>query len=240
MMKRTVTHKNLTRLSIAMGFALCIASLNLAYAQEDLHVLNKNWLHFSEAPTSIYRHFSQEAFQQLEERRKNVASITTLEDWQRRQQEVKRKFEKVLGHFPEKTPLRPQVTKKIEKEGFTVEHVVYESQPGFYVTSSLYLPKGKKKNLPVVIYCSGHAEEGYRSDTYQHVILNLVSKGFAVFAFDPVGQGERLEYYAAETGKSGVGGPTKEHSYPGAQAFIAGRSQAWFMVWDGIRAVDYL
>lgn len=223
-----------------MGFALCIASLNLAYAQEDLHVLNKNWLHFSEAPTSIYRHFSQEAFQQLEERRKNVASITTLEDWQRRQQEVKRKFEKVLGHFPEKTPLRPQVTKKIEKEGFTVEHVVYESQPGFYVTSSLYLPKGKKKNLPVVIYCSGHAEEGYRSDTYQHVILNLVSKGFAVFAFDPVGQGERLEYYAAETGKSGVGGPTKEHSYPGAQAFIAGRSQAWFMVWDGIRAVDYL
>src|SRR5690606_35619104 len=61
-----------------------------------------------------------------------------------------------------------------------------------------------------------------------------------VFAFDPVGQGERLEYPAEAPGQSLLGGPTKEHSYPGAQAFIAGRSQAWFMIWDGIRAVDYL
>lgn len=37
-----------------------------------------------------------------------------------------------------------------------------------------------------------------------------------------------------------LGGPTKEHSYPGAQAFITGSSQAMFMIWDGIRAVDYL
>jgi len=37
-----------------------------------------------------------------------------------------------------------------------------------------------------------------------------------------------------------VGGPTREHSYPGAQAFITGSSQAMYMIWDGIRAVDYL
>src|SRR5690606_38076423 len=173
-------------------------------------------------------------------RRKRRAGLQSLEDWQQRQQEIKRKFEKVLGPFPEKTPLKPQITKRIEKEDFTVEHILYESQPGFYVTSSLYLPKGKRGKLPAIIYCSGHAPEGYRSDTYQHVIQNLVNKGFAVFAFDPVGQGERLEYPAEEAGKSHLGGPTKEHSYPGAQAFISGRSQAWFMIWDGIRAVDYL
>lgn len=240
MMKRTISNKNIKRIGIAAGFFLCLASVDLAHAQEDLQVLNKNWLHFSDAPTSIYRHFSQEAYQLLEERRQKIAGINSLEDWQQRQQEVKSKFEKVLGLFPEKTPLNPQVTKKINKDSYNVEHIVYESQPGFYVTSSLYLPKGKKKNLPAIVYCSGHAEEGYRSDTYQHVILNLVSKGFAVFAFDPVGQGERLEYYSDETGRSGIGGPTKEHSYPGAQAFVAGRSQAWFMIWDGIRAVDYL
>lgn len=219
---------------------LYLACAPIAKAQEDLQVLNKNWLHFSDVPSSLYRHFAQEAYQQLEERRQKVAGLQSLEDWQQRQQEIKRKFEKVLGPFPEKTPLKPQITKRIEKEDFTVEHIVYESQPGFYVTSSLYLPKGKKKNLPAIIYCSGHAAEGYRSDTYQHVIQNLVRKGFAVFAFDPVGQGERLEYPAEEAGKSLLGGPTKEHSYPGAQAFIAGRSQAWFMIWDGIRAVDYL
>ena len=224
----------------AVCFSCLLSGSRLSYAQEDLQVLNKNWLHFSDAPTSIYRHFSNLAFEQLEDRREKVASLKSVQDWQDRQREVKEKLAKVLGSFPDKTPLRPQVTKKIERANFTVEHIVYESQPGLYVSSSLYLPKERKGKLPVIIYCSGHAPEGYRSDTYQHVIQNLVNKGFAVFAFDPVGQGERLEYPADETEKSLLGGPTKEHSYPGAQAFIAGRSQAWFMIWDGIRAVDYL
>ena len=39
------------------------------------------------------------------------------------------------------------------------------------------------------------------------MILNLVRKGFIVFAFDPVAQGERLEYYDPETGKDIVGDP---------------------------------
>src|SRR5690606_4584933 len=209
-------------------FSICMfAGSHFTYAQEDLQVLNKNWLHFSDAPTSMYRHFSTLAFEQLEERREKVASLESARDWKERQEGIKEKFAKVLGSFPEKTPLRPQVTKKVDKANFTVEHIVYESQPGFYVTSSLYLPKGKRGKLPAIIYCSGHAPEGYRSDTYQHVIQNLVNKGFAVFAFDPVGQGERLEYPAEEAGKSHLGGPTKEHSYPGAQAFISGRSQAW-------------
>jgi hypothetical protein len=138
--------------------------------------------------------------------------------------------------------LNAKVLKIIEKDFYRVEHIVYESQPQFYVTSSLFIPKtvGKKDKAPVVIYCSGHSEDGYRSKVYQHVILNLVKKGFIVFAFDPVGQGERLEYFDPQKSKSAVGGPTSEHSYPGTQAFIVGSSQARYMIWDGIRAVDYL
>ncbi len=35
-------------------------------------------------------------------------------------------------------------------------------------------------------------------------------------------------------------GPTDEHSYPGAQVLISGSSYAKYMIWDGIRAVDFL
>ena len=148
----------------------------------------------------------------------------------------------IVGPFPSKTPLNAKIIRTIVKDSFRVEHIVYESQPGFYVTSSLFIPAGLRKNskAPAVIYCSGHADDGYRGQVYQHVILNLVRKGFIVFAFDPVGQGERLEYFDPATGKSIVGGPTTEHSYPGTQAFITGSSQARYMIWDGIRAVDYL
>jgi hypothetical protein len=147
-----------------------------------------------------------------------------------------------VGPFPEKTPLNARVLRTITKEYFKVEHIVFESQPGFFVTSSLFIPLPIKKGsrAPAILYCSGHSTDGYRSAVYQHVILNLVKKGFVVFAFDPVGQGERLEYLDPKTGKSVFNGPTIEHSYPGAQIFITGSSLARYMIWDGIRAIDYL
>jgi hypothetical protein len=109
------------------------------------------------------------------------------------------------------------------------------------VTSSLFIPNNlNNEPAPAILYVSGHTTDGYRSNAYQHAILNFVKKGFIVFAIDPVGQGERLEYYDPETGESKVGGPTTEHAFPGGQAFITGSSLAQYMIWDGIRAVDYL
>ncbi|MEX2567097.1 MAG: alpha/beta hydrolase family protein [Cyclobacteriaceae bacterium] len=209
-------------------------------AQEDLKVFQGNWMHFSDAPNYLYKHFSEEAFELLKARKKEVSEITTLKAWKERQEWIKKQLSAVLGPFPPKTPLNSQVLRRMEKNGYVLEHIIFESQPDFYVTSTLYIPDGIQGKAPVIIYCSGHTEEGYRSSTYQTVILNLVKKGFMVFAFDPVGQGERLEYYDVNKGGSKIGGATMEHSYPGAQAFISGKSQAWYMTWDGIRAVDYL
>lgn len=225
------------------AFAVVLISLltiEPIQAQEDLNVLEKNWVHFRDAPNSLYRHLSRSAFDLLEERKVEVSNIKSLDEWKNRQQYIKGQFEKVLGPFPDKTPLNVQTIRTLNKDFYVVEHMVYESQPGFFVTSSLYVPKGIKGKAPAIIYCSGHAEEGYRTEVYQHTILNLVKKGFVVLAIDPVGQGERLEYLDGKTGKSALGGPTKEHSYPGAQAFISGQSQALFMIWDGVRAVDFL
>jgi hypothetical protein len=215
-----------------------------AYSQDDLDVLqirNMTWMQHSDISNSLYRHITREAYEILEKRAKEVSEISSLHEWQQRQNNIRETLLEIAGPFPEKTPLNAQITGIIRKDDYRVEHIIYESRPGFYVTSSLYIPeKADRREAPAVIYCSGHTLEGYRSPTYQHKIINLVKKGFIVFAFDPVGQGERLEYYDPETGKSFVGGPTREHSYPGAQAFIAGSSQAGYMIWDGIRAVDYL
>ncbi|HKJ66397.1 MAG TPA: prolyl oligopeptidase family serine peptidase, partial [bacterium] len=80
----------------------------------------------------------------------------------------------------------------------------------------------------------------YRRPYYQLPLLNLVRKGFVVFAIDPIGQGERLQYYDPETGESRIGSSTREHSYPAAQVFLTGKSIARYFTWDGIRAIDYL
>jgi len=225
-----------------LAFLYLALNSNSSSAQDDLDVLKNKWLEYSDAQNSLYHHLTSQAYSLLEKRNSAVAEITSLSGWQDRQRYIKETLVKIVGPFPEKTPLNPKIIRTIQKDGYRVEHIVFESQPKFYVTSSLFIPSSPEKNqkAPAIIYCSGHSADGYRSAVYQHVMINLVRKGFIVFAFDPVGQGERLEYFDPETGKSTVGGPTTEHSYPGAQAFISGSSQARYMIWDGIRAIDYL
>ena len=215
-----------------------------SHGQDELNVIggNKPWLAFTNTGNHLYGHFAEEAYGHLEARRKLIGGLQSLDAWKERQRWIRNTLDEAVGPFPEKTPLNAKVVRTVKKDGYRIEHITYESRPEFYVTASLFIPSSLKgrERAPVVIYCSGHSAEGYRSRVYQHVIVNLVRKGFAVFAFDPVGQGERLQYWDADKGKSAVGGPTTEHSYPGSQAFLAGTSQAQYMTWDGIRAVDYL
>jgi hypothetical protein len=210
-----------------------------ATAQNNFKVLSK-WLAYTDIENSLYHYFSDMAFDSLELRKNEIASLKTKADWIERQLDVKKTLHEIVGTFPEKTPLNPKVTGILYRPEFRVEKIIFESQPNFYVTGCLFIPSSLKSPGPAVIYCSGHTADGFRSKTYQNVILNLALKGFVVFAFDPVGQGERIQYLDPATGESAVGGATNEHSYPGAQCFIAGSSVAKHMIWDGIRSVDYL
>lgn len=196
------------------------------------------WIHFSDARNSLYHYLSVQAYPLLEKRSGIISGLHSLTDWQERQEWLRNILKDIAGPFPPKTPLNSKIIRTIKKEDFRVEHIIYQSQPGFYVTSSMFIPDKLRGKAPVVIYCSGHTDNGYRG--YQTQILNLVKKGFIVFAFDPVDQGERLEYFDPETNKPKTGGSDLWHSYSGAQALISGSSQLMYMVWDGIRAVDYI
>ena len=200
------------------------------------------WMRFTDAPNALYHHLAAQAYEHLDKRSGKIAELHTLEDWKERQEWIKATLSDIVGPFPEKTPLNAMITKVVKKDAYRVENLVYQSQPGFYVTASLFIPNGLKNGdkSPAIVYCSGHSSTAYRTSIGQQRLINLVEKGFVVLAFDPVGQGERLGYYDEEKDKSIFKWPTWEHSYPGAQAFMAGGSLARYMIWDGIRAVDYL
>ena len=226
-----------------VAFLLILAGTEVI-AQKEFDGLRgtHKWMRFTDAPNALYHHVAGQAIERLEKRAGDVSGLKTLDEWKARQKWIRATLMEIAGPFPEKTPLNARITNVIKKDGFTVENIVYESQPGFYVTASLFVPSGLKRRekAPAIIYCSGHTELGYRADGYQNVILNLVMKGFVVFAIDPIGQGERLQFYNEETGESNFEWPSYEHSYAGAPLFIAGSSLGKYMIWDGIRAVDYL
>lgn len=207
------------------------------HSQDDVNLFD-HWKYYSDAENSTYKSSCSLAFEQLNERETAIAQLQSKTDYSKRQDIVKEKLLKIIGSFPEKTPLNVQITGVIEKEDYRVEKVIYESIPGYYVTAAIFLPKNIKEKAPAVIYACGHSTDGFRGG-YQQMIINLVKKGFVVLAFDPIGQGERLQYYNEKEGKSRFGS-TIEHSYPGAQCYISGYSPTKYFVWDGIRSVDYL
>jgi len=209
-------------------------------AQAELDVVKNKWIRYGDLSYLLYHHLAEDAYSLLDKEEDLVARIKTRTQWQQRQQEKKTAMWNQIGSFREKTPLNAKVTSVIQKDGFRVENVIYESLPGYYVTASLFIPDQATSPAPAILFCSGHSALAYRRDVYQLPLQNLVKKGFVVLAIDPVSQGERLQYLNRETGESEVGSSTKEHSYPAVQAFLIGQSVARYFVWDGIRGIDYL
>ena len=228
--------------AIALFFAPLFLSAQILPEHSVFHAYrgaSQKWLVHQNHSAALYRIISNEAFRWLDVRAAEIERHTTAEDWLAYQEKVREKLTMPLTRF-ERSPLRAQITGTIDRENFTVEKLIFESQPGFYVTAALFLPKSVPYPAPAIVYTAGHTELGFRSETYQLVILNLVRKGFIVLAFDPLGQGERMQYYDAATGKSAIGGPTAEHTYAGIQTLMTGRSLSDYFIWDGIRAIDYL
>ena len=229
----------------ALAFSLCFFLItNSVISQETQKSVfyannNSNWLSYKNNNQALYDIITNKAFRLLNERAESVSKLETHEDWINYQNKLKTKLFVSLDKF-EKTPLNPKITGNIKRDNFTVEKILFESHPNFYVTACLFLPKERQKPAPAVIYCSGHTELGFRSEVYQRVILNLVEKGFIVFAFDPIGQGERLQYLNPETNKSKIGSSTKEHTYAGVQTLLSGSSLSDYFIWDGVRVLDYL
>jgi cephalosporin-C deacetylase-like acetyl esterase len=173
------------------------------------------------------------------QRKSDLAKITSSAAAADRIAFIRTKVWECIGGKPSETPLNAAITGVIEREKYRIEKVVFEGQPKFYVTAHLYLPKSGARPCPAILAPLGHYPEGKANRSYQTVFQNLARKGFAVLAFDPPGQGERLQYL--DPGKTrSLYGPTGEHDRFGWPALLIGSSTTQFEVWDGIRGLDYL
>lgn len=207
--------------------------------EENLNVLER-WTEWSDPENMLIHHLNDHAFRYLDSRDKLIESLTTKEDWISRQKEVRNKLIEIVGPFPEKTPLNAKITGVVKKEGYRIEKLVYESMPGFHVTGCMFIPDGIRGKRPAILNVIGHTDISFRGDVYQNLILHLVQKGFIVLAIDPIGQGERFQYFDPERKVPMFGPGVAEHSYFGNQCFLSGVSPARYFIWDGIRGIDYL
>lgn len=152
---------------------------------------------------------------------------------------VQERIRECFGPLPEKTPLNAKVTKTLERDGYRIENITFESRPGYLVTGNLYLPTGGKGKVPGVIGTCGHSLNGKAAEAYQSFAQGLARQGQACFLIDPVGQGERFQFLNEKLG-SRLGGGTTEHNQMGAPQALVGEFLGTWFVWDAMRALDYL
>jgi len=187
------------------------------------------------------RYLKSKANALLDARAAEVAKITTVAAIDARRALVRQKLQKSLGGaWPAKTPLNARTVATLDFADYRVEKVIYESQPKFYVTASLYLPKNVTGRRPAILFPLGHEEGAKAHDAWQHVLVTFARRGYVCFAWDTLGQGERLQFWDADLRASKVGNSTIEHTIIGLQTLLMGDPLGRYTIWDGIRAMDYL
>ena len=153
------------------------------------------------------------------------------QSWNSRRADVERAFRRAigLGQEPQRTALNARITASHDLDGYVLENLIFESRPGFPVTANLYLPKtaSSRKRAAVVCPIGHYLGPGKATTDIQARCIKLAKMGMVVLVYDAVGQGERMI-------------PGNIHHEAGWALLPTGQTIAGWMVWDSMRAIDYL
>ena len=155
----------------------------------------------------------------------------TLAAWTERRPEIRRRLAGALGAVPDPPPpLDPANHGTLDRDGYRVEKVTFQTLPGVRMTANLYLPKSPGRH-PAILAVHGHWRGAKQDPVVQARCIGAAKLGFAVLAVDAMGAGERAigkalgEYHGEMTG---------------ATLFPTGHTLAGLQVYENTRALAYL
>ena len=151
-------------------------------------------------------------------------------EWERTLDERRRMWLEMLGLWPlpERTPMEPAITGTLERDGYVIEKLHFQPEPGCYVTANLLMPAEIDEPLPCVIYHCGHAAQGKAAPRYHSLAAYYARHGYVCLILDTIEIGEGLGDHHG-TNRNGRW-----------DWYSRGYTPAGTEVWHGMRALDYL
>lgn len=125
--------------------------------------------------------------------RNSLAGIATLKDWQAVKEQRLQDFIDMMGlvdapFLGERPDLNPTITGTLQKQGYRIEKLYYESLPQLYVPANLYIPDDIKKPAPAILYVCGHARS--QKVHYQAHARKFAQLGFVCLIIETIQWGE--------------------------------------------------
>ncbi len=206
--------------------------------------------------TTVFKKDSSESklrFESLKKLRETVnkrdvdawRAVKTKADWETLRDERIAKLRASMGNFPD-APKEVKVvtTKKIPGDGCTIECILYESRPNFFVTANLYVPDNTSKPMPGFIVIHSHHNPKTQGEL-QDMGMIWARQGCLVLIPDMLGHGERRQHPFVDAKsypeKFAVSRQDYHFRYNvNLQLSLVGESLMGFMVWDLMRGVDVL
>ena len=159
------------------------------------------------------------------------ASHGTLEQWEERKRFLRGQILSAAGldPMPEKTPLNPRILSRIEHSDYSIENVLLETFPGYYLGGNLYRPLGRTGKVPGVLLAHGHAKNGRLEHTHlaspPSFGISMARQGYVVFAYDMVGWNDTKQTV---------------HEFGGPRETIWGFGPLGLQLWNSTRVLDFL
>ncbi|HJN15150.1 MAG TPA: acetylxylan esterase [Armatimonadota bacterium] len=156
---------------------------------------------------------------------------STLDEWEAWATYLRRHILVSTGLWPEpeKCDLEPEIFGRIERDGYSVEKVYFQSYPGFYVCGNLYRPLGKEGPFPGIISPHGHWSVGRLANEERGSVpgrgISLARQGNVVFTYDMVGYRDSSQI---------------EHRKVEQRRELWGQCNLALQLWNSIRSIDFL
>src|SRR4051794_32540508 len=128
-------------------------------------------------------------------------SYATRAEWEVRKAHLRKQILSAAGLMPlfPKNDLHPQIFGRIENGDYSIEKVLLETLPGFYLGGNLYRPlrPAPPDGFPAVLSPHGHWNYGRLEHTNIVSIparaINLARQGYVVFTYDMVGFNDTVQ-----------------------------------------------
>ena len=156
----------------------------------------------------------------------------TAREAERRGAALRARIRAAEGDWPsKKAPLDPQILGTLERDGYRVERLLFQTWPGCYVTANTYVPAGKPGPFPAVLCVHGHWAQARVDPVVQARCIGLAKLGYFVLVLDAWGAGERGTH---------VGQAEYHGGLLGASLWPVGTPLHGMQLYDNVRALDYL